>query len=849
MAILTYNPCEIQSYLTSLGHIEAGGVTEVRIFPKNDFRGIRTIHGKRLFIGKTVSGYYDDYRKLVQDIAPFDGHADVYMTINPAKRDLLARAANRLEYNAEVTTSDAEILADLWFLFDLDPVRPAKISSTDSELDLARQRCEEVCDFLKSFGITPITGMSGNGCHGLIRLSGYPNAEETVRLKERLTKFLAEKFSDDHVNYDATVFNMARLVKLYGVMAVKGDNIPERPHRRSHIEIPDELPPPVDWYALIDRIIPAGWQKESPGFATHTTHRQSRANDSDYPLLDVERYLTRYGYSFQIKNKDGRAIYILDRCPFNPDHHQGEVCITQDALGKVGFNCFHNSCADKTWQEAKAAIGDPKPFYQGSQTHSNSTRNGSEPNGTDGASSPATDTSPTPESTETAKPEGEKRFADILKSISELSIMDSGFQRNEKIQGVIERLVDLSPLEQASLIEKMKGAGLGIKATLESQLKDAMKAQAKERRQTVTSQPQPSALPNIVINTRQLRDVTDDTLDAIHKDNADNPFLFVRSGLLTRIKLDEKGYALAQTLTIDGARGIMGRVANFLKETSKEESTFYSPVSPPEVIAKDILSLPSYPQFLPLVSVVGFPILSPSGEFRTQTGYDPESRCYYHAPEALHIGDTKTTETNVQDAKRLILDDLLGDFPFVDQASLANTVAEMLTPLVRPLIKGATPLFAHDAATPGTGKSLLASVCTLPFSVSGTSVMTAGRDDDEWRKRITAKLVTGASHILIDNIKTKLSSGDLSAALTAKSDWEDRILGQSQMIRLPVRCTWIATGNNLEFSDEIARRAVWIRIDAKMERPWKRTGFKHKDLESWVEAPRSEILTARRVLV
>lgn len=856
MAILTYNPREIQAYLTSLGHVEVGGVTEVRIFPKNDFRGSRTINGKRVFIGKTVSGYYDDYGKLVQDVVPFDGHADIYVTINPVKRDLLARAANRLEYAASATTSDADILADLWFPFDLDPVRPAKISSTDEELECARQRCLEVCDFFKSFGITPLIGMSGNGYHGLIRLIGYPNTEETAKLKERLTQFLAEKFSDERVKYDATVFNMARIWKLYGVMAVKGDHLPERPHRRSDLEIPDELPEPVELYAMTDRIIPVGWHSES--HHTHTTHRHFRANDSDYPWLDVERYLTDYGYSFKIKkDKDGRTLYILDRCPFSPNHNQGEVCITQDALGKLGFKCFHNSCAGKTWQDAKDAIGDPKPFFQGSQTHSNSARNGngeaSQTDGTDASQDPAPNgdgkTSQTDDPKEKVSPEAE--FNEIRRDILEAGMLDEGFERTEKTKEIINRrLVGLAPVDQAAFIERMRKADLGTKATLESQLKDAMKAQAQERRQTVISKPQPSELPNIVINTRQMREITADTLDAIRKADAADPSLFVRSGILTRIKVDEKGYALAQNLMVDGARGIMGRVANFLKETIREDiGTTYTAVSPPEVIAKDILSLPSYPQFPPLVSVVGFPILSESGEFRTQTGYDPESRCYYHATEKVHIGDIKPTEANVQNAKRLILEDVLGDFPFVDKASLANTVAEMLTPLVRPLIRGATPLFAHDAATPGTGKTLLASVGTIPFSLSGASIITAGRDDDEWRKRITAKLMTGTSHILIDNIKAKLNSGDLSAALTVKSDWEDRILGQSQMIRLPVRCVWIATGNNLEFSDEIARRAVWIRLDAKVERPWKRTDFKHKDLESWAEAHRSEILTALMVFV
>ena len=45
------------------------------------------------------------------------------------------------------------------------------------------------------------------------------------------------------------------------------------------------------------------------------------------------------------------------------------------------------------------------------------------------------------------------------------------------------------------------------------------------------------------------------------------------------------------------------------------------------------------------------------------------------------------------------------------------------------------------------------------------------------------------------------------------------------MARLPIRCVWIATGNNPEFSNEMARRLVRIRLDANVERPWQRVGL------------------------
>ena len=126
---------------------------------------------------------------------------------------------------------------------------------------------------------------------------------------------------------------------------------------------------------------------------------------------------------------------------------------------------------------------------------------------------------------------------------------------------------------------------------------------------------------------------------------------------------------------------------------------------------------------------------------------------------------------------------------------------------------------------------------------SGASVMTEGRDDDEWRKRVTAKLRQIPAILLIDNLRAKLDSSAVAAALTAPF-WEDRILGVSEMARLPIRCLWIATGNNPEFSNEMARRLVRIRLDPHEERPWQRTGFRHPDLMTWVRANRPRLVAA-----
>ena len=250
-----FDPAYITNVLELL-HGKSDGIVEVRIFPNDRYLNI---NGHREWVGKTVSGYYTDVTKIAQDVKPFDGKGNIYFTLNPVNPDLLARAANRLKYSVETTTKDNDIIADRWLPIDIDPIRPKDISSTDKELKLALKKQAEIVTWLDKFSIPTITGMSGNGAHILIPLIGYPNNQETRQAKEQFIHFLKDKFSDDKVNVDETVFNMARIWKLYGTMAVKGDNISERPHRRAWLSIPADITP-IDLYAMLPDILP---KKES----------------------------------------------------------------------------------------------------------------------------------------------------------------------------------------------------------------------------------------------------------------------------------------------------------------------------------------------------------------------------------------------------------------------------------------------------------------------------------------------------------------------------------------------------------------------------------------------------------
>jgi hypothetical protein len=209
--------------------IQPGDVVEVRI-PKTERDG-------------TISGYFNEPEKLVDAVLAYDGKVPaIYFTMNPCKPALLARAANRLRVRAAVTTSDHDISRRRWLLIDCDPKRPAGISSTEHEHERAFSIAYGILDELHSVGFPgPVLADSGNGCHLLYRIE-LPNDAHSTDLITRVLRGIDQRCSTDDVAVDLTVFNAARITKLYGTVTCKGDSTTERPHRRSRIlEVPDPL--------------------------------------------------------------------------------------------------------------------------------------------------------------------------------------------------------------------------------------------------------------------------------------------------------------------------------------------------------------------------------------------------------------------------------------------------------------------------------------------------------------------------------------------------------------------------------------------------------------------------------
>ena len=332
---------------------------------------------------------------------------------------------------------------------------------------------------------------------------------------------------------------------------------------------------------------------------------------------------------------------------------------------------------------------------------------------------------------------------------------------------------------------------------------------------------------------------------ALTRLNDADPRLFRYGGLLARVERDERDRPRTLALTADRLRHELARAADW-RRTVKGAAL---PALPPLAVVNDLLARPEPP--LPVLeAIVGVPTYAADGSLDTAPGYSARARRYYAPPAGFRAPPVpaRPTAAQVAAARDLLLGDLIGDFPFVGDGERAHALALLLQPFARALIDGPTPLHLIEKPQVGTGATLLAEMLLFPATGEPLAAMTEGRDEDEWRKRLTARLRPGPAAILIDNIRDRLDTAQLASALTAR-EWEDRLLGTSDTIRLPVRCAWIATGNNPALSGEIARRTIRIRLDSRVDRPWLRTDFRHPDLRGWAAEHRPALVGAALTLV
>jgi len=336
-----------------------------------------------------------------------------------------------------------------------------------------------------------------------------------------------------------------------------------------------------------------------------------------------------------------------------------------------------------------------------------------------------------------------------------------------------------------------------------------------------------------------MRSVVDQAIEAL----AEGTEIYQSGGVLMHVVSDATGGDAARNeprlvaVGVDWLRVLLSDAARW---TAHGPDGRIRDVTPPAEIARAIVSCGEWPGIRHVSSVVEVPVLRPDGTVVDVPGYDTATQVVYR-PLAHVAVPASPTQADARAAAELLLD-AVSDFPFASPGHRSSWLACVLSLFARYAFEGAAPLFAMDANTRGSGKTLLAKAASIIGRGRRASVMAPIDNEDEMRKTLLAIALEGRRMVVFDNVR-RVGGGSIEAMLTTNRV-TGRMLGLTQSVEGEFRGIFVATGNNIEMSADMCRRVCHVRIESDEERPEERSGFKHPELETWLDTEWPKLATA-----
>lgn len=349
--------------------------------------------------------------------------------------------------------------------------------------------------------------------------------------------------------------------------------------------------------------------------------------------------------------------------------------------------------------------------------------------------------------------------------------------------------------------------------------------------------------PRICVTDAVLHEMSSAALAVLNMRNIP-PRLFARNGFIVRIQADDQGLTEFKALAEAGLAGELDRMIEWYRTLNGGDER---PASPPPEVVKDILALPPSEWGLPpLKTVMATPIFRPDGTIHDAPGYDEETQLYYAPVAGFELPAVPEIPTHEDVANaRAQIEEMFCDFAFVTAADRANALGALLTPILRPCIEGAVPLYIVSKPQAGVGAGLLQRSIGIVAEGHEPSMKTLPSSDAELRKEILATLRAGTTLQIFDNVTEQVASPELAAVLTA-ARYTGRILGVTEEASFAISTVWMLNGVNVRIAGDMARRSYRSLVDPQTAIPWQRPegAFRHPDLLAWALQNRGQILAA-----
>ena len=270
-----------------------------------------------------------------------------------------------------------------------------------------------------------------------------------------------------------------------------------------------------------------------------------------------------------------------------------------------------------------------------------------------------------------------------------------------------------------------------------------------------------------------------------------------------------------------------------------------------ETDSKAVLASDSFKGKLPLVErVLDFPMpVVKDGKIAIpHPGYNENTKTYLQ-PLAPTIDHNMSMDV----AKGILLDKILGDFPFWledDGQSRTHAIAWLLTPYFRGVMNGLAPFFQFRANRPRSGKDYLAQISHIIYA--GEQLEDAALPEydskgyeksEETRKRITTLFHQGRRFVHFANCAGYVEDKYFIQAITAPV-WSDRKLGQNALLQFRNEMQFSLSGNmDLSLKPDLEPRSRCVTLAYFDEDENSRT-FRTPDLHGWIKDNRRLVLSA-----
>ena len=334
------------------------------------------------------------------------------------------------------------------------------------------------------------------------------------------------------------------------------------------------------------------------------------------------------------------------------------------------------------------------------------------------------------------------------------------------------------------------------------------------------------------------------TLTVTNRKDKEPTFCCVQTDPVRLNRNEKTGRITFDTLDEKGMKSEMNKRMTFMRRTDKGDG-IREPI-PKEV--GEYVYQQAYTELPQSPEIIYTPLFTAKGDLVMTPGYKEDLNILMANINFTVDVPQNPTWDEVEEAVKFLREEVLIDFPFLDydlngterrEPSEANALAMLITPFMRRMINGCTPVFFVSKPTPGTGGTLLGKLPMLLFDGQESAPMRYTQNEEEMQKSLLSAIIETRSHLFFDDVK-EFNNRALLQSITAQ-EIGGRMLGKTANVSRPNLFNWIGTGNNPIVLSEMERRIVWVRLNGKTVDIQTRV-FRHKDFTDFLHTNRSKIV-------